>query len=154
MTHRSLDETENPRSKDRFAILVSTNMSRESESWASAGPSTGVASFQTNISSQKIKEVDLDQSLPPPPKSEIPQVSPAAASFHKCFMTGGITPVLEQASIARSILGAIGQVPSNTPFDEDQNDSFSREISRWTYSTIGLEILARQDIRRLTLLSH
>ena len=143
MTHCSSDESlmaQSLRPKDESAILVSTNMSRES--WANTSPPAGVASIETIISTQKTKEVDLDRSLPPTPISESLQVSPVVASFHECFMTGeGITSVLEEASVARSLLGTIGQVSSDTLFAEGENDSVSRENPPCYHPLRGLEVV-------------
>lgn len=143
MTHRSSDElsiTQYPGRKDKLAILVSTNISRESR--ASTGPSTGLARIETTISSQQTKEINLDRSLPPTPISESLQVSPVVASFHNSSITGkGIITVLEGASITSSIRGSIGQTPTNTPIDVGEDDSTLHGSPFWNYSSMELEIV-------------
>ena len=143
MNHHSSDElsiAQNPKRKGKSAVLVSNNMSRES--WASPGPSTGLASIETTISSPKTRAVDSDPALPPIPISESLQASPVVASYHNCPVTGkGAKTLSEEASVASPIRGTIGQVPPNTPFDVGENDSILREITHSNCSSMELEIV-------------
>lgn len=126
--------------QDRFAIFVSTNISRES--WDSIGTSMDAPCVETYICSQKAKRVGLDRSLPPTPICESPQASPFMAKYHICFSIGKrLETMVGEANLVRSICGTIDQVPSNAPRSESDNDPLSQGLSRLSYASMDMEIV-------------
>jgi len=111
MTHYSLDHislTQSRSARDKFAIVVSTNMSSQSK--LSANTSAGFPSMKTTISSSRAKGVDLDRSLPPTPISESVQISPIMTTFNRgTSARRGSETVLGQGAEVSHVVGRTGQ---------------------------------------------
>ncbi len=101
--------------RKRFAIYVSTGRSRET--WPLIGTSSDKPGVETIVSASTMRKVpDLNQSLPPTPISESPQIWPVVAGFNRRPSTSGrgVQIGSNTASTVNSISGKVDEVSTRT----------------------------------------
>ena len=94
-----------------FAVYVSTGRSRET--WPLIGTSSDKSGVGTIVSASTMRKVpDLNQSLPPTPISESPQIWPVVAGFNRHPSTSGrrVPTGSNTASIKNSVSGMVDEV--------------------------------------------
>ena len=134
MTQRPSDGTSMlrihvPRSK--YTTFVSTGMS--TRSWTSIDTSSDIQCAEV----QRLEKVNLNQSLPPTPISENPQVDRLAVKFDGATASRRTPGAIDDTSAAvESVCVAIDHIPSPTPLI-----AWERRSPHLSYAEMEMEIV-------------